>query len=122
MIEVRDTGRLVALGVYDMGEDSMAGILNFYHPDYASVSPGKMLMLEKIRSAREAGLAYFYPGYVAVHNPRFDYKIFPGEGACEYFEPFSQVWRPYNRSEMEALAEEQSIYFSPVTEGDDFPS
>ena len=32
MIQVREEGRLIAVGVFDLGFDSMAGIVNFYDP------------------------------------------------------------------------------------------
>ncbi len=34
LIEIRDAGRLVAAGIFDNGENSIAGIMNFYDPGY----------------------------------------------------------------------------------------
>ncbi len=34
VIEIRDGNRLIAAGIFDNGSRSIAGIMNFYHPDY----------------------------------------------------------------------------------------
>lgn len=92
VIEIRDNGKLVAAGVFDQGETSMAGIMNFYHPDYKTRSPGKYLMLLKINHAIKTGKTYYYPGYIAAGFPKFDYKLFPDSTAAELYDTKTGEW------------------------------
>ncbi|MEJ7659632.1 MAG: hypothetical protein WKG07_08390 [Hymenobacter sp.] len=48
-MEVRAEGHLIAAGIFDQGTRSLAGIVNFYDPDYRKYSLGKYLMLYEIR-------------------------------------------------------------------------
>jgi leucyl-tRNA---protein transferase len=104
MIEVRDRGRLIAIGVFDNGATSIAGILNFYHPEYGRFSPGKFLMLLKIKHAIDCGKEWYYPGYIAHNYTKFDYKLFPGRNAAEIYDSVRQKWLPYEDGLMERLA------------------
>lgn len=76
IIEIRDNNTLVAAGIFDKGNQSIAGIINFYHPDYKKYSLGKYLMLLKINHAKTLGKTWYYPGYIIYGNPKFDYKLF----------------------------------------------
>lgn len=96
VIELRDEGQLVAAGVFDRGERSLAGILNFYDPDYRKHSLGKYLMLLKVEYARQLGLDYYYPGYLIHNFPKFDYKLFPSVAATEVFDSISGLWHPFS--------------------------
>lgn len=99
MVEVRDNGKLIAVGVYDNGNRSMAGIMNFYHPDYKKYSLGKFLMLTKIQRAQQQNLEWYYPGYIVVNNPRFDYKLFIGKPIAEIFVPEINKWISYEKGQ-----------------------
>ena len=66
MIEVRDQGKLIAAGIFDKGRQSIAGILNFYHPGYNKYSLGKYLMLLKIDYAIAHSKQWYYPGYTSL--------------------------------------------------------
>ncbi|MFT3675706.1 MAG: GNAT family N-acetyltransferase [Chitinophagaceae bacterium] len=94
MIEVRDEGKLIAAGIFDKGARTIAGIINFFDPDYAKFSLGKYLMLLKAEWAREHGHLFYYPGYLAVGFKKFDYKLWLQRSATEYFDPHSQQWLP----------------------------
>ena len=96
VIEVRDDARLIAAGIFDNGLDSIAGIMNFYHPDYRKYSLGKYLMLQKINFARLKNKVYYYPGYLANDYPKFDYKLFPCQAATEVFDEGSGNWLPFS--------------------------
>ena len=48
VIKVYDGDILIALGCFDKGEKSIAGILNAYHPNYKKYSLGKFLILLKL--------------------------------------------------------------------------
>ena len=97
VVEIRDENNLlIAAGIFDKGTDSIAGIMNFYHPDFERNSPGKMLMLAKIYYCRQNGFAYYYPGYITNVPSRFNYKLFADKMAAEVYEPDSRTWLPYN--------------------------
>jgi arginine-tRNA-protein transferase len=97
LIEVRDQGKLIAAGIFDLGKDSIAGIKNFFSPDYRKYSPGKFMMLIKHRFCLEHGIPFYYPGYIAPGNPRFDYKLFLDEAATERFDSETSTWIAFNQ-------------------------
>lgn len=104
VVEVRDAGRLIAAGIFDNGLQTIAGIMNFYHPDYRKHSLGKYLMLQKINYARLQRKAYYYPGYIAFNYTKFDYKIFPCEAATEMLHAASGLWIPFTWDTLKALS------------------
>lgn len=106
MIEVRDNGRLIAAGVYDNGDQTLAGIMNFYHPDYYKYSLGKYLMLLKINHAIATGKTWYYPGYIAYGYSKFDYKLFPGAAAAEIYDPLRELWLSYSPQLLAELAKD----------------
>ena len=95
MIEIRDNSVLIAVGYFDLGKTAIAGILNFYDPDYSKYSLGKYLMLKKIDYAVLNKLDYYYTGYLCPQNPKFNYKLFPDIASIEYYDSHNQVWLPY---------------------------
>ena len=96
IVEVRDQGQLIAAGILDAGSDSIAGIVNFYDPDYRKFSLGKYLLLLKIEYARAEQLAYYYPGYLVHGYPKFDYKLWACPAATEVFNSRTHHWRPFS--------------------------
>ncbi len=100
VLEVRDGERLIAAGVFDHGTDTIAGIVNFYDPDYRKYSPGKYLMLLKLEHARRHGLGYYYPGYLVHNYPKFDYKLWVCPDATEVFNARTHQWRPFSWEEV----------------------
>lgn len=118
VIEVRDGGLLIAAGIFDSGLQSLAGIMNFYHPEYRKHSLGKYLMLLKINHALGHQKAYYYPGYVVHNYPKFDYKLFPCPRATEVFDCVSGLWLPYSR---EVVASQSAELMAGLSEqGFDF--
>jgi len=105
VVEVRDGDRLIAAGIFDQGADSLAGILNFYDPDYRRHSLGKYLMLQKTDYARHQRQRYYYPGYLVHQYPKFDYKLFVCEAATEVFDPQANTWLPFDRPTVRRLSE-----------------
>lgn len=95
MIEVHDGDTLIAVGYFDRGENSLAGILNFYHPSYKKYSLGKYLMLLKIDFAVANNIQLYYTGYMSTAITKFDYKIFPDINAIEVFLPIERRWVSY---------------------------
>ncbi|WP_461088542.1 GNAT family N-acetyltransferase [Spirosoma gilvum] len=106
MVEVRDQGQLIAAGIFDDGFQSIAGIMNFYHPAYRKHSLGKFLMLQKIAHARRQQKIYYYPGYIAYDYTKFDYKIFPCEAATELLDTNSGLWVPFSWDLLKTLSED----------------
>jgi arginine-tRNA-protein transferase len=96
IIEVRHGEQLIAAGIFDRGTITIAGIVNFYDPDYRKHSLGKYLMLLKTEYAREQQLAYYYPGYLVHGYPKFDYKLFASPEATEVFDFQNSEWLPFS--------------------------
>ncbi|UYZ58381.1 GNAT family N-acetyltransferase [Hymenobacter latericus] len=96
VIELRDGERLIAAGIFDSGEQSLAGIMNFYDPTYRKHSLGKYLMLLKIIYALQEEKAYYYPGYVVHNYPKFDYKLYPCPAATEVYDAAARHWLPFS--------------------------
>jgi arginine-tRNA-protein transferase len=92
-ISLFDDGKLIAVGYFDLGEKSAAGISSFYDPAYKKYSLGKYLIYLKIEYCKKLGLDYFYPGYFVPGYPLFDYKLDIGKSALEYLEFTSSKWR-----------------------------
>lgn len=93
--QLRDDGLLIATGYFDTGEVSAAGILNFYDPSYSRDSIGTWLYFESIGYAAAAGMDYFYPGYIAIGYPKFDYKLLAGKDRIEVWDADSNAWISY---------------------------
>ncbi len=96
IIEIRDGGRLIAVGVFDKGENSIAGIMNFYDPAYKKYSLGKYLMLLKVKFAAAENIEWYYPGYIVKGYEKFDYKLFIGHSSASIYQPGRNEWVPYN--------------------------
>lgn len=96
VIEIRREEKLIAAGIFDLGDSAMAGIINIYDPAERRLSPGKRLMQIKLSYALSQKLDYYYPGYIVCGNPKFDYKLEPGREICEIFNPVTDSWLPYS--------------------------
>lgn len=104
MLEVRDEGKLIAVGIFDLGQRATAGIMNFFDPEYRKNSPGKFLMLKKMEYALEEGMDWYYPGYIGYRFPKFDYKLYPGPRFAEIFDPVQEDWISYSADTVTELA------------------
>ncbi len=102
-ITIREEGKLIAAGFFDLGEKTMAGILNYYHPDYAKQQLGKYLVLLKIGYALQQQLDYYYTGYLSTADAKFDYKLFAGKDATEVYYRNQQQWIPWLSVQKEEL-------------------
>lgn len=97
LIEVRDKDKLIAAGITDLGSESVAGIMNFYHPDYKKYSLGKYLMMLKIERAKMGNFQWYYPGYIVCGRAGFDYKLSFNHSAIEILIPELECWRAFER-------------------------
>jgi arginine-tRNA-protein transferase len=98
-VALYDGERLVAGGFFDRGRRGAAGIVSYYDPAYRKHSLGKYLIYLKMEFCREKGLDYFYPGYLAPGEPRFDYKRAVGAPGLEYFDLGVDDWLPLGPEE-----------------------
>lgn len=95
VIEIHDNGLLIAAGIFDKGTHSIAGIINFYRPEYKKFSPGKYIMLLKYLYCLNNNIPLYYPGYYSTGLPVFDYKLFLDKNATEVYLPAKNRWIPY---------------------------
>lgn len=95
-IKIQDENKLIAAGILDEGINSIAGILNFYHPAYAAKSPGKLLMLEKMKYAKKQGKQFYYTGYMSTAYSKFDYKLMLGHACTEVYRRNTNSWLPWD--------------------------
>jgi arginine-tRNA-protein transferase len=117
-IGVYDDGVLIAKGIIDLGHKAVMAKVNFYHPAYAKYSLGKFLILKSLDFMREKGFEWYYPGYLLVNRPRFNYKLFLGKSSAEYYDPETETWKPYHDDLLipEVLSDEErrllyEVYF-----------
>jgi len=97
-VNLYDGEKLIASGSFDLGEKAAAGITSYYDPLYHKHSLGKYLIYCKMEWCRDRGFDWFYPGYAAPGQPRFDYKWAMGASTLEYLDLFGGAWRPRDRS------------------------
>lgn len=95
----RSNGRLVAASYFDIGRESAASILGFYHPDQRNASLGYYTMLLEIEYCLSHGIRYYYPGYVAPGYSRFDYKL--RLGPCDYYDLSTEQWLPFAEADLD---------------------
>ncbi|HMU46543.1 MAG TPA: hypothetical protein PKC72_09255 [Chitinophagaceae bacterium] len=103
LIEVRDNDLLIAAGIFDKGQKSIAGIMNFFHPEYKKYSLGKYLMLIKTAYAIESGMRWYYPGYLIYGYPKFNYKLFIDKENAEIYIPEENSWSIYNAEKLDEI-------------------
>lgn len=94
-IELHQGNKLMATGIFDKGDRSIMGIINYYDPACRRISPGKKLILYKLQYALNQGMDYYYPGYIVPELPKFNYKLEAGEYCCELYDPENDCWLPY---------------------------
>jgi arginine-tRNA-protein transferase len=69
-------GRLVGACLTDRQADGLSMIYSFYDPDHASrAGLGNYIILDHVRRANEAELAYVYLGYWVEGSARMQYKV-----------------------------------------------
>jgi arginine-tRNA-protein transferase len=91
-VAVYDGEILIAIGFFDIGNVSAAGIVSVYDPAYKKYSLGKYLIYSKIEYCRKLSLQYFYPGYFVPGYRAFDYKLTICRSALQFLSPQSQQW------------------------------
>lgn len=103
-IEIRDEKKLIAVGIFDEGKNSIAGIKNLYCPQYKKFGLGKLLMLIKYQYCLNKQINWYYPGYFAPGYKKFDYKLFIDKRATEVYLFEKKQWITY-----ELFAKEKNL-------------
>ena len=110
---IYDGSKIIAMGIFYLGEISCASILHFYDPRYKKYSLGKYLILLTIQYLREKGYLYYYPGYLLNGNPKMDYKLFLGSESAYWYDFDKSGWEKFHpgilNPEEYTLEEELSI-------------
>ena len=91
----RETDRLVAASIFDVGNNSVASILGMFDPDYGKYSLGTYTMLLEVALAQKQSRSFYYPGYVLDQPSIFDYKLKLGKDQMEYYD-WKGSWRPWS--------------------------
>lgn len=102
-IQIRDGNKLIAASYFDIGKLSMMDITNFYDPTYKKYSLSKYMMLLKMEYGLVKEMQFYYPGYIALNNTIFDYKLFPTEEVMEVYIPDEDQWYPFQKFGKEGL-------------------
>ena len=95
-INVLDKDKVIAKGIIDLGQKAIMAKVNFFDPEYTKYSLGKFLMLKSIDFMQQNGFEWYYPGYIIVNRPKFNYKLFLGRESAEYYDPETEKWNPYD--------------------------
>jgi arginine-tRNA-protein transferase len=95
ILEVRDNGRLIAAGVFDVGKNSIEHIVSFYDHAYSKHSLGKFLMISINQYCGENGIEHYYPGYFLPGHQVMKYKLFFDKMATEVYLPEQNTWVSY---------------------------
>ena len=94
-IRIKDNSKLIAVGLFDKGLDSVASGIHFYDHSYSKYSLGKLLILKTVEFLKENNMQWYYPGYIVVGKPKLDYKLFLGKDKAQYFDYESKSWLGY---------------------------
>lgn len=92
-VNVYDDDLLIAFSYFDLGHNSIASILGVFHPHYQKYSLGIFTMLAEIEYGLKNGFSYYYPGYVVLKNPIFNYKL--RIKPMEFYHPPEEAWIPW---------------------------
>lgn len=92
-VNVYDGDLLIAFSYFDLGKNSIASIIGVFHPHYQKYSLGIFTMLAEVEYGIQNGFDYYYPGYVVLKNPIFDYKL--RIKPMEFYQPSKQSWIPW---------------------------
>ncbi len=92
-VVVYDGDRLIAVGYFDLGQHSAAGIVSVYDPDYKKYSLGKFLIYKKMEYCQSLCMHYYYPGYFVPGYTFFNYKLDIATDMLEFFQLQTQQWK-----------------------------
>ena len=87
--------KLIGYSYFDVGENSIASILNIYDSGHTKYSLGMYSILLQLEWCQANGKRFYYPGYAMPENPRFDYKL--RIGGIQFLDQATQTWQPWNQ-------------------------
>ncbi|HWB03629.1 MAG TPA: hypothetical protein VG796_11440 [Verrucomicrobiales bacterium] len=90
-VEVRSTGRLIAVSYLDVGETAVSSVYAMFEPEESWRSLGTLTLLAEIEWAAAQGKSWLYPGYATVQSSHYDYK--KSFRPLTYFD-WQGHWRP----------------------------
>ncbi len=73
-VEVRLSGRLIAVSYLDAGAEAVSSVYAMFEPDEARRSLGTFTLLHEIEWAAAQGKRWLYPGYATAQPSHYDYK------------------------------------------------
>lgn len=73
-LEIRATGKLLAVAVIDHLNDGWSAVYTFFDPELDARSPGKLAILSQIDRCKAAGLGWLYLGYWIEDCRKMSYK------------------------------------------------
>ncbi|MBI3219121.1 MAG: arginyl-tRNA--protein arginylyltransferase [Bacteroidetes bacterium] len=98
-VAVYDGAQLIAIGYFDLGKNSAAGIVSVYDPTYKKYSLGKYLIYKKMEYCKSLDMSHYYPGYFVPGYSFFNYKLSIASDSLEFFELQNQRWLPIHQFE-----------------------
>lgn len=103
ILTIHRDSQLVAFSVFFEGNFSLSSLEAAFEQQYSKYSLGMYSMLLELVYANEAGLAYYYPGFVFKDVPMFQYKM--RLKGLEYFQLKTKSWK-----EIDELSPEDWIF------------
>ena len=97
LLTAYEADKLVGVGIFDIGINSGAQILNYHDPAYAKNSLSRYTVLKTIEYLKNLGYQYFYPGYIFNEHPKMDYKLSLGSEIVEYLDYQTNTWEAYSK-------------------------
>jgi len=73
-LETRHEGKTIAINQFDHLNDGLSAVYTFFDPDYESLSPGVLSVLQLIFLAKRIGFPYVYLGYYIEDCAKMNYK------------------------------------------------
>jgi len=92
IIKIYDKGKLIGVGLFDLGEISGAGIMYYYDPEYTWYGIGKYVVLLYLEYLVANHYSYFYPGFIFIGHPKLNYKLSLEKSGIEYYDQISDSW------------------------------
>ena len=73
-LEIRDSGKLLAVAVTDVLPQALSAVYTFFDPDSARRGLGTLAVLQQLALARRERLAHLYLGFWIEGHPKMQYK------------------------------------------------
>ncbi|MCB2184240.1 MAG: arginyltransferase [Desulfobulbaceae bacterium] len=91
-IEYRSKGKLIGVGIVDIGTDWLNAVYNYFDPDEAKRSPGTFNILYLVELCRKNKIPNFYLGYLIREVRAMSYK----KNFKPHYLLIDGQWKKYN--------------------------